>query len=51
MLLINVDGRGRGRATTDNQHIYPPTGYKEKVAAGFGLSAKGLINDSSVAWR
>lgn len=39
------------RATTDNQHKYPTTGSEGNVAAGIGLSAKGLINDSSVVWR
>lgn len=59
MLLIN-DKEGSGwestdeggrRASTDNQHKYPTTGSKGNVAAGIGLSAEGLINDSSVDWR
>lgn len=44
-------GEDGGKATTDNQHKYPTTGSEGSVAAGIGLSAKGLINDSSVVWR
>lgn len=44
-------GEDGGRASTDNQHKYPTTGSEGNIAEGIGLSAKGLINDSSVVWR
>lgn len=44
-------GEDGGRASTDNQHKYPTTGSEGNIGEGIGLSAKGLINDSSVVWR
>lgn len=51
MLLIN--GRKGVEVEERLQTInkYPTSGSEGKVAAGTGLQAKGLINDSSVVWR
>lgn len=43
---------GKGRVSANNQHKYPRMGSEgTAAAAGTGLSAKGLINDSSVVRR
>lgn len=41
----------RGRGSIDNQHQHPTMESEGNAAAGTGLSAKGLINDSFVVWR